>query len=876
MTISKLKTVLKHYFGVTLDLFSHISLNYGGGPARQSATSSTVTTVNHLPTNQSIISGAKQLLGDRELENQTLQPEVIEKWLSEGVVELTVTRVNMHGPPGAGKTCAQDLLLNNPPTNYVTDSTPIARPAVKATRISVDNEAMKWEKVDRDGLLERLASDLKEAAASHLKEKVLATHHEESIPGNSSPVLTDEQQTSESQDESTRERNDSATEADESSLASNESFSIGEGVIQEIVGTIQSSEVQLNLSGHWLYIIDSGGQPAYQELLPLFVRAASLNIITLDLSKPLDDKLDFQYRIGREIFSCGLNLKYSNREFFQSAISSGAILKPIDVPHVLETPSHPMNFVLGTHYDLINDDMLKEINKELVSSLKPEMKDYVVSNVHGESIIFPVNTLVPEDKGRMKAGQDLCQSIANCEDAFLKIDMPLRWFAFELWLQNVAEKKSRCFLIIDEAIFAGKRFKMSVDDTKHALQYLHNVTIILYYPDILPQLVFVDPKPILEVLSRLLAFTYVKRDSLKLIADSKPSKDDIKKLHSSGCFKEKLLIDHLKSLFSPPHFEPSHLLKLLIHLRIIASGEDGDYFFPCALESYTEPPEPQIETKPLLIVWQDNDGINTLPVPQGMFPLVITHLLTHNKYPCKVDFPPLDPHQYYRYRDALSFWICINRKRYTLHIINRYTHIEVYFDESVQEAKVNCPYIRELVIKAVIKSADAINVEHNHVTAFSCPKRSTCYCVVEKDHSINCTLCKRSADISGDSYWCWFGIVDCAPTLMPSVGAYSGYSQALNIPALDDILTDLKDGHYYSSNWKDLGLKLGLHDTTLDTIESDYSTVEDRLRKCIVKWLQRADGVDAKGGATWTTLVNALERNGSKPTANHIRCKRLT
>ena len=702
---------------------------------------------------------------------------IVEKWLSEGSVELTVTRINMHGPPGAGKTCAQDLLLNNPPTTHTTDSTPIARPAVKATRVSVhsEHEVMKWEKVDRDGLLERLASDLKEAA-SQPKGKISATQHKESVSGNSSSVSSDEQQTTESQDESTSERDDSDTETDEFTVASNKSFSIGEGVIQEIMDTIQHSEGRFNLNNHWLYIIDSGGQPAYQELLPLFVRTASLNIITLDLSKPLNEKLDFQYRIGGETFSCGLNLKYSNRDFFLSAVSSGAILKPIDVPHVLETPSHPMNFVLGTHYDLITEDKLKEMNKELMSSLKPEVENYVVPNVRGESIIFPVNTLVPEDKGRMEAGQDLCQSIANCGGTSLKINVPIRWFAFELWLQKVAEDKSRSFLIIDEVISAGARFKMSEDDTKDALQYLHNVTIILYYPDILPQLVFVDPKPILEVLSRLLALTYVERKALHLIAEPVPPDEDINELHDFGFFKEELLMNHFKSRFSPPHFEPSHLLQLLIHLRIIASGEDGHYFIPCALESYTEPPEPQKETKPLFILWQMKVKKKTLqlPVPQGMFPLLITHLLSQKKV--EVEFPdaPMPPDvskpQYYRCRDALSLWIKIKRKRYTLHIINRYTHIEVYFFGSVQKAKPICPYIRELVMETVSDSADALNVEHNHVTAFSCPNRSTCYCVVdeeEEDFETNCTSCADSADISGDSYWCWFGI-DCNSKIIMS------------------------------------------------------------------------------------------------------------
>ena len=735
----------------------------------------------------------------------------MDKWLKEGSVELTVTRVNMHGPPGAGKTCAQHLLLNeDPPTDHVTDSTPIARQTVRATRVSVDN--LKWEKVTRAGLLERLASDLNVAAASQPEEHAETTSPSQQPEQHNDPIINSPSIANSAPpviDYASPITNDASSitnsdpiiinpapsinsdfiEAKESTVSNNEASSVSneanndetETVIQEILDAIQQSAVQL--SGHWLYIIDSGGQPAYQELLPLFIRAPSLNIITLDLSQPLDKKLNFQYRIGGETFSCGLNLKYSNREFFQTALSSGGILKPIDVPHVLETPSHPMHFVLGTHYDLIGQDSLKKIDEELMSSLKPDVKNYVVPNKRGESIIFPVNTLIPEDEGRMEAGQKLCQSIANCGGTSLKMRMPIRWFAFELWLQKVAEKKSRNILVIDEVISAGTKFKMSKKDTKDALQYLHSVTIVLYFPDILPQLVFIDPQPILEILSRLLALTYVERTVLNLITNPIPLDKDIDKLHNFGFFQEKLLY-HLKSnveLFFPPHFEPSHLIKLLIHLRVIAKGQEGDYFFPCALRPYTNLPVPQTETKPLLIVWQEkygHFGVNSLPVPQGMFPLLITHLLNQKDHSCSIEFPPLKP-QYYKYRDALSLWIKIKKKRYTLHIINRYTHIEVYFVGSVEKAKENCMYIREVVMTAVNQSADAINVKHNHINAFYCPQKNNgCYCAVEEVYLVNCSLCAESADISKDdeSYWCWFGLTDYTPEALTS-----GKSKSLSI-----------------------------------------------------------------------------------------------
>ena len=66
------------------------------------------------------------------------------------------------GAPGAGKTCTQRLLLNkDPPKKKLTNSTPIARPAVKATRISCSDGGEVWEAVEDEVLLESLVEDMK-------------------------------------------------------------------------------------------------------------------------------------------------------------------------------------------------------------------------------------------------------------------------------------------------------------------------------------------------------------------------------------------------------------------------------------------------------------------------------------------------------------------------------------------------------------------------------------------------------------------------------------------------------------------------------------------------------------------------------------------
>uniref|UniRef100_A0A1X7T2N7 Uncharacterized protein n=1 Tax=Amphimedon queenslandica TaxID=400682 RepID=A0A1X7T2N7_AMPQE len=103
----------------------------------------------------------KSVLDINEYQKRRIQ-DAVGKWMEEGSVDLTVTRVNMLGAPGAGKTCSQLLLLNeDPPTNDT--STPIACPAVRAIRVAVCDKTI-WNRVTRDKLLDQLAADLESAS----------------------------------------------------------------------------------------------------------------------------------------------------------------------------------------------------------------------------------------------------------------------------------------------------------------------------------------------------------------------------------------------------------------------------------------------------------------------------------------------------------------------------------------------------------------------------------------------------------------------------------------------------------------------------------------------------------------------------------------
>ena len=76
---------------------------------------------------------------------------------------------------------------------------------------------------------------------------------------------------------------------------------------------------------------------------------------------------------------------------------------------------------------------------------------------------------------------------------------------------------------------------------------------------------------------------------------------------------------------------------------------------------------------------------------------------------------------------------------------------------------------------------------------------------------------------------------------------------------------------FSGSEWKCLGLALGLNRTTLEAIEANHPGDEQRcLRECLVKWLKRADGIFAIRRPTMTSLCDALDIIDERAVAAYI------
>ncbi|XP_019862183.1 PREDICTED: uncharacterized protein LOC109590745, partial [Amphimedon queenslandica] len=100
-------------------------------------------------------------------------------------------------------------------------------------------------------------------------------------------------------------------------------------------------------------------------------------------------------------------------------------------------------------------------------------------------------------------------------------------------------------------------------------------------------------------------------------------------------------------------------------------------------------------------------------------------------------------------------------------------------------------------------------------------------------------------------------------------------SLSLKIVQLDDVERFLEEHGFSLEKWYKLGLRLGLHKNTLDTIECKCCHDLSRcLIECLAAWLKRADSVNLKGGATWDSLSDAVRAVNEIAVADEIDSKK--
>ena len=378
-------------------------------------------------------------------------------------------------------------------------------------------------------------------------------------------------------------------------------------VSQEIVPTLRDFEkivtsafkkashtdLQHLLAETLLYLIDSGGQPQFQELLPTLISGPSLFLLTFSLAVGLDTEFQVTFTDPNSRQEYPTSMKVGDA--LLQCLASICCTCSYQTNGVNAVEVKPRVIFMATMKNLVTESEIDAIDTKLYSLLAPyKDEDIIVYNAQRynesekrPSCIFPIDSFT--DDG-IPALRQAVKEVANSSVMKVTTAKPPRWqklcevtlpaptVALELVLRFQSNEKS--IITLDKCKKIARDCNISDTKLPNALWHLHHFTgSIRYYPehDRLRDYVVTRPQALYDIPSTLLTDTF----AFKNVECYKSVKDMV---WTRGVFT----MDTLRRLWNKDQdISPDMVIDFLLHLNIIAriqDEEEGEKFFmPCAL-----------------------------------------------------------------------------------------------------------------------------------------------------------------------------------------------------------------------------------------------------------------------------------------------------
>ena len=347
----------------------------------------------------------------------------------------------------------------------------------------------------------------------------------------------------------------------------------------------------------WNKLTDSGGQPQFLEILPIFMHHISLGIFTVKLNERLDHypMIEYYDERGKPV-----------GQPYRSRFSHEQILRYCMRALVSQGKGKTTKFLfLGTHRDLKDDcvgESIAQKNAKLRAMVRTfNMEENVVYCNRNFDPIFAIDAKNPkaEDWEVMKEVREVIVQSSDVPP----VDIPIKWFALELALLQFVEEKKQAVLPEATCFEMVANFHFDRASFKAALRYLHQVKLIFYYESM--QLIVADIQVFLDILSE------VVRYNIELITN--PSQPTLleykwKKFCRHGILHASCL-DKFPDHYVQGVFSPKELLQMFTSLCIVSALGSDEYLMPCVL-----PVEekalcyPEAETLPAMVVELPDGG----------------------------------------------------------------------------------------------------------------------------------------------------------------------------------------------------------------------------------------------------------------------------
>ena len=535
--------------------------------------------------------------------------QILDEALEKGYILCNIVKILTLGAAGSGKTSTKyRLLREEPPSSRC--STPLAEASIRAiSRALFGKDLTGWIRISPGKFMEMLAEALIAGVPMEEKEQLEALRvgfeqlkkslSEENVPKKS--VRKDNGNKKKGKKEKLRkEKLPKASASSQPSPSSEQLVRL----VERSSGSKKFFEIQ------WINFIDSGGQPQFHELLPAFIRNTTVTMIVLKLSERLDQQPMIEYY--EEGKRCGdpQLCRLRNDQILQRCIQM------IHSHPSSEGNQSHMMFV-ATHRDLEAkcSETRADKNKRLLEMFRPHFHDQLVYYRPFKEMIFPINAKNPTEED-FEVASEICEQISKLAPDPYKI--PVGWFLLENDIRMLAKKG---VISLQECRDIATRLKISSEGLNAALNYLNELNILLYYPSLLPGVIFAEAQTLLNKLTELVAYSYKLRQGHV----KEPLTGEWERFQDEGVVTFQMLQDErFSSHYTPGLFTPTHLVELFKGLLIFAPLTANEYFMPCLLpmlpaENITRP---RSSIAPLLVHFPSKCAQN------GVFCALVVHLLT--------------------------------------------------------------------------------------------------------------------------------------------------------------------------------------------------------------------------------------------------------
>ena len=605
------------------------------------------------------------------LEWQSAYEDSIRK---HGSVSVEVTRSIFVGPSAAGKSSLKHLLVHNTPKAVKTSTAVVDTPEVVTKRYAMDFSAEQYVVEEGVSAWQLVSSDIMK---NSLHACITSKAYEEKIQY---PVEVRAQEAKDGQREGLK------TEQDQSNpFALLDQYPIEDGQRQAFV-KMQSQFDPLALisqypieDGHsealkeehmdvnpllkpaqsdvasldkqyarllqemrgeggriWLrdasfiHLLDTGGQPPFQDVLPLLLDMPCTYIQVFNASRSLDERMPITYRPDHHTV-VHLDGAENGRDLMLRSFSSMQTMaqkcsKELASFRQKDSPLPQLRiFVVGTHKDeLIKQGRLDKATKEIRTFLGTLKRKPYYNSIQWDSKgqqFFLINAMAANQRAYIN---NLRKHISN--EGSLKLDVPVMWF--------LCQEVTRCtpkkfFRLQDLEAFCRKHG--FVDGENAASQFralLQLLTLLGFYaffdledvPDE-DNFVCTDRGTFLKEVSILLAVQF--HDPMG--AEMESFKDTGILVFTQKCFKQLGICQEMDAQW---------FLKALQHLGIAArlSCKDGleRYFIPAALPQNSSDQNPTPSVAPLCLTYTTDEGAGSSCysyMPQGVFCRLVVELI---------------------------------------------------------------------------------------------------------------------------------------------------------------------------------------------------------------------------------------------------------